>query len=82
MGKLDGKIAVITGGSSGLGLASAQLFVAEGAYVFITPRSSEFVRPLLSACASFPGLIFAGGILCGRLQHLFGWLSGRASTYR
>jgi NAD(P)-dependent dehydrogenase (short-subunit alcohol dehydrogenase family) len=34
--KLDGKIAVITGGGSGIGLAIAQRFVAEGAYVFIT----------------------------------------------
>jgi NAD(P)-dependent dehydrogenase (short-subunit alcohol dehydrogenase family) len=38
MGKLDGKIAVITGGNSGMGLATAQRFAAEGAYVFITGR--------------------------------------------
>src|ERR1700735_1245415 len=36
--KLDGKIAVITGATSGLGLATAKRFVAEGAYVFITGR--------------------------------------------
>ncbi|MDB6067790.1 MAG: oxidoreductase [Pedosphaera sp.] len=36
--KLTGKIALITGGSSGLGLATARRFVAEGAYVFITGR--------------------------------------------
>jgi len=36
--KLSGKIALITGGSSGLGLATAKRFVAEGAYIFITGR--------------------------------------------
>ncbi|MFD1887836.1 SDR family NAD(P)-dependent oxidoreductase [Paenibacillus wenxiniae] len=38
MGKFDGKVVVITGGTSGIGLASAQQFVQEGAYVFITGR--------------------------------------------
>jgi NAD(P)-dependent dehydrogenase (short-subunit alcohol dehydrogenase family) len=38
MQKLAGKIAVITGGTSGIGFATAQRFVAEGAYVFITGR--------------------------------------------
>ncbi|MRW84938.1 SDR family oxidoreductase [Pseudoduganella sp. FT26W] len=38
MSKLQGKIAVVTGGTSGIGLATAQLFAAEGARVFITGR--------------------------------------------
>jgi NAD(P)-dependent dehydrogenase (short-subunit alcohol dehydrogenase family) len=41
MAKLAGKVAVITGGSSGLGLARARKFVEEGAHVFITGRRRE-----------------------------------------
>ena len=39
--RLDGKIAVITGGSSGIGRAAAERFVQEGAYVFITGRRQD-----------------------------------------
>ena len=47
MGKLDGKIALITGGTSGIGFATAKRFVDEGAYVFITGRR----EPELAAAA-------------------------------
>jgi NAD(P)-dependent dehydrogenase (short-subunit alcohol dehydrogenase family) len=53
-GKLEGRIALVTGGTSGIGLATAKRFVAEGAYVFITGRRE---KELASAVKSIGGSV-------------------------
>ncbi len=71
MGKLEGKIALITGGNSGIGLATAKRFVNEGAYVFITARR----EPELAAAVEEIGRNVTGvqGDVSnlGDLDHLF-----------
>lgn len=52
MGKLDGKVAVVTGGTSGIGLASARRLAAEGAHVFITGRRKPELDAAVKAIGS------------------------------
>lgn len=49
MGKLDNKVAVITGATAGMALATARLFVEEGAYVFITGRRADKLEEAVNA---------------------------------
>ena len=48
-GKLSGKVALVTGGTSGIGLATARRFVAEGAHVFITGRRQSALDAAVQA---------------------------------
>jgi NAD(P)-dependent dehydrogenase (short-subunit alcohol dehydrogenase family) len=45
MGKLDGKVTLVTSGNSGIGFATAQEFVGEGAHVFVTNGVKRNWRP-------------------------------------
>src|SRR5258706_4132115 len=52
MGKLQGKLAVVTGGTTGIGFATAKRFVGEGAFVFITGRRQKELDEAVKAIGS------------------------------
>ena len=53
MGRLDGKVAVITGGNSGVGAATAKLFAKEGATVVITARREAALKEVADEITAF-----------------------------
>src|ERR1700745_1779165 len=69
--KLSGKIALITGGSSGLGLATAKRFVAEGAYIFITGRRQPELDAAVKEIGSSVTAIRSDIANLRDLDHLF-----------
>jgi NAD(P)-dependent dehydrogenase (short-subunit alcohol dehydrogenase family) len=71
-GKLEGKIALVTGGSSGIGLATAQRFAKEGAFVFITGRrESELEKAVASIGADKAKAIRADASNLADLDRLY-----------
>src|SRR6202044_1930696 len=73
--KLEGKIAVITGGTEGIGLATATVFVKEGAYVFITGRRQEELDEAVKAIGTKVSGVQGDVPQMGDLDRLFETLS-------
>src|ERR1700748_2933774 len=66
MGKLEGKVAVITAATSGMAFATAKLFVEEGAYVFITRRRKDKLDEAVNLiCNNVTGVRVDGSNLAG-----------------
>ncbi|MHC2337581.1 SDR family NAD(P)-dependent oxidoreductase [Bradyrhizobium sp. USDA 4454] len=72
MSKLNGKVAVITGGSSGIGLATAKTFVEEGAYVFIAGRRQSELDKAKAAIGRNVTTVQADVTSLDDLDRLFG----------
>ena len=80
MGKLAGKIALITGGTSGIGLATAQQFVHEGAYVFITGRREPELAAAVKAIGSHGTGVQGDVANLGDLDRLFAHIQREKGT--
>jgi len=70
-GKLNNKIAVITGGSAGIGLATAKLFAAEGAKVIITGRNADTLKKATGEIGAGAIAIQADSSKLAELDHLY-----------
>ena len=64
MGRLDGKVCIVTGASAGIGRATAELFCREGAKVVAVARREERLKELAEECKELPGKLvwYAGDV--------------------
>src|SRR5262245_54951753 len=63
-GKLEGRFAVVTGGSTGIGLATARRFAVEGAHVFITGRRQPELDAAVRAIGPESATAIRGDVSC------------------
>jgi NAD(P)-dependent dehydrogenase (short-subunit alcohol dehydrogenase family) len=77
MGKLENKVAVITGGNSGIGLATAEEFVAQGAHVFITGRRQKELDEAAAKIGRNVTAVQGDVSNLGDLDRLYAQVSGR-----
>jgi NAD(P)-dependent dehydrogenase (short-subunit alcohol dehydrogenase family) len=77
LGKLDNKIALITGGTTGIGLATAQLFIKEGAKVIVTGRNPETLEQAKQALGSGADVIAADTSDLKAVEQLFKTIAER-----
>src|SRR5262245_47662888 len=80
MNKLEGKIALITGGNSGIGLATAKRFVNEGAYVFITGRRDAELTAAVKEIGSNVTAVQGDVSHLGDLDRLFAHIQREKGT--
>src|SRR2546426_5672429 len=80
MGKLEGKVALVTGGNSGIGLATAKQFVNEGAYVFITGRREPELAAAVKEIGSNVTTVQGDVSNLGDLDRLFAQIKREKGT--